>query len=84
MTITLLSKTPCVQCDATKRKLDADGLDYNKDDIYAEENMAIVAELGYMAAPVVLVRDSDGTIVNHWSGFNPTKIAELASELKAA
>lgn len=84
MTITVLSKSPCVQCDATARKLDADKLDYTKEDIYAEENMAIIQELKYMAAPVVLIRDEEGTIVKHWSGFNPTKLAELASELKAA
>lgn len=84
MTVTLFSKKPCVQCDATVRKLDADGVEYSKEDIYEEKNLEIVKQLGYMAAPVVIVRDSEGTIVNHWSGFNPAKIAELAPELKAA
>lgn len=84
MTITVLSKPNCVQCMATYRKLDAEKLDYNPEDIYEESNLATVQELGYMAAPVVLVRDEDGNIIEHWAGFNPTKIVGLASELKAA
>lgn len=84
MTITVLSKNRCVQCDATYRKLDAEKADYDVHDIYAEENMALVTQLGYMAAPVVVVRDEAGEIVDHWSGFNPTRISEVASRLKAA
>lgn len=84
MTITLLSKPNCVQCKATERKLDGEKLDYTKEDIYDEANLATVQELKYMAAPVVLVRDADGAIIKHWAGFNPTAISELASELKAA
>lgn len=84
MTITLLSKPNCVQCKATERKLDGEKLDYTKEDIYDEANLATVQELKYMAAPVVLVRDAAGDIIDHWAGFNPTKISELASELKAA
>ncbi len=84
VTITLLSKPACVQCAATERKLDAEKLPYAKEDIYEESNFATVQELKYMAAPVVLVRDAEGNITDHWAGFNPTKISELASELKAA
>lgn len=84
MTITVLSKSPCVQCNATYRTLDAQKLDYVVDDIYAEENLALVSSLGYMAAPVVIVRDAEGNIDKHWSGFNPSKISELASAAKAA
>lgn len=84
MTITVLSKDRCVQCNATYRKLDAEKAVYDVHDIYSDENMALVTELGYMAAPVVLVRDESGEIVDHWSGFNPTRITEVASRLKAA
>lgn len=84
MTITLLSKPACVQCTATQRKLDGEELTYDKEDIYEEANLAIVAELGYKAAPVVLVRDADGSIIDHWAGFNPAKISELASAAEAA
>ena len=82
MTITLLSKPDCVQCTATKRKLDSDSLEHETDDIY--EHMDVVSQLGYLSAPVVLVKDSEGNLVDHWSGFRPDKIEALASEAKAA
>lgn len=84
MTITILSKPSCVQCNATYRKFDAVDLEYVIEDIYDEENLATVQTLKYMAAPVVLLRDEEGAILDHWSGFNPTKITEVASRLKAA
>ena len=30
--------------------------------------------LGYLQAPVVVVRDAENNIVDHWSGFRPEKI----------
>lgn len=84
VTITVLSKPNCVQCSATYRKLDAEKLDYEVEDVYAEENMVTIQTLKHMSAPVVLVRDESGSIIDHWAGFNPTKITEVASRLKAA
>jgi glutaredoxin-like protein NrdH len=84
MTIALLSKPACVQCTATERQFDAANLSYNKEDIYEEGNLTLVKELGYMSAPVVLVRDNGGELVDHWAGFRPDKITELAAALKAA
>ncbi len=84
VTITVLEKPACVQCTATKRSLENTQVAYEKDDIYGEENLALVQKLGYMAAPVVLVRDAEGNLVDHWAGFNPTKISELALVQKAA
>jgi glutaredoxin-like protein NrdH len=40
-----------------------------------ETALAAVKELGYLQAPVVIT-DED-----HWSGFRPDKIDELASRL---
>ena len=40
-----------------------------------EQALAHVKELGYLQAPVVIT-DED-----HWSGFRPDKIAELAERL---
>lgn len=84
MTITVYSKPSCVQCTATYRKMDAEGVLYDVQDAHAEENAPLIAELRHMRAPVVVVRDDDGKITDHWSGFVPGKITELASELKAA
>lgn len=71
--VTVLSKKPCVQCDATMKTLDRFKQDYKVEDIYDEKNLALVEELGYKQAPVVLVH-VDGELVNHWSGFNPGEL----------
>lgn len=82
MTVTVLSKPSCVQCTATYRRLDAEGVEYKVDDIYT--HMELIKNLGYMAAPVVLIYDEDGELSNHWSGFRPDYVEELALTLKAA
>src|SRR5690606_21893818 len=76
MSITVYTKPSCVQCNATYRALDAQGIEYEIHDL-SEDAAALeqVKALGYMQAPVV-VTDED-----HWSGFRPDKISELASRL---
>ena len=94
MTVTVYTKPSCVQCNATYRALDSKGIEYEVLDLSVDENAlaqvkelgygraeigeaaaAQVKELGYLQAPVVIT-DED-----HWSGFRPDKIAELASRL---
>nr|WP_225752453.1 glutaredoxin-like protein NrdH [Pseudoclavibacter sp. Marseille-Q3772] len=78
MAISVYSKPSCVQCTATYRALDKQGLEYEVFDVSADEKaLAAVKELGYLQAPVV-VTDSD-----HWSGFRPDKINEIA-QLRSA
>jgi glutaredoxin-like protein NrdH len=76
MSITVYTKPSCVQCNATYRALDAKGIEYQITDL-SEDASALeqVKALGYMSAPVV-VTDED-----HWSGFRPDKIDELAARL---
>jgi len=73
MTVTVYTKPSCVQCNATYRALDKKGIEYNKVDI-SQDAAALerVRNLGYMQAPVVIT-DND-----HWSGFRPDKIENLA------
>jgi glutaredoxin-like protein NrdH len=76
MTVTVYTKPACVQCNATYRALDSKGIEYEVLDLSVDENaLAQVKELGYLQAPVVIT-DED-----HWSGFRPDKIAELAGRL---
>ena len=76
MTVTVYTKPSCVQCNATYRALDSKGIEYEVVDLTLEETaLAQVKELGYQQAPVVIT-DED-----HWSGFRPDKIDELASRL---
>lgn len=74
MTVSVYSKPSCVQCSATYRALDRQGIEYEVFDVSADEKaLQTVKELGYLQAPVV-VTDSDS-----WSGFRPDKITELAA-----
>lgn len=74
--ITVYSKPACVQCTMTKKALEKKGIAYREVDV--TENAAaleyVTEELGYSAAPVVVVDDE-----NHWSGFQPQKIDAVAA-----
>ncbi|MTE22971.1 glutaredoxin-like protein NrdH [Microbacterium sp. ZXX196] len=76
MAITVYSKPSCVQCNATYRALDAKGIEYQVTDV-SEDAAALeqVKSLGYLQAPVVVADEE------HWSGFRPDKIDELAARL---
>ncbi|WP_437582388.1 glutaredoxin-like protein NrdH [Paramicrobacterium sp. CJ85] len=76
MAITVYTKPSCVQCTATYRALDSKGLEYEVHDL-SEDEAALeqVKALGYLQAPVVIADDE------HWSGFRPDKINELAARL---
>ena len=76
MAITVYTKPACVQCTATYRALDSKGIDYKVVDLSQDADaLEQVKALGYMQAPVV-VTDED-----HWSGFRPDMINELATRL---
>ncbi len=76
MAITGYTKPSCVQCTATYRALDSKDIAYEVHDLSQDpEALEQVKALGYLQAPVV-VTDED-----HWSGFRPDKIDELASRL---
>jgi len=76
MAVTVYTQPSCVQCGATYRALDSKGIDYDVVDV-SEDDVALerVKSLGYLRAPVVIT-DED-----HWSGFRPDKIDELAARL---
>lgn len=76
-TVTVYSKPSCVQCNATYRALEKEGIEYTVIDMTTDaESFALVKdELGYAQAPVVVVEDAEGN-ATHWSGFRPDKIAE--------
>lgn len=73
MAITVYSKPSCVQCDATKRALKKQGLDYEVIDMSLDlEALEYVKSLGYVQAPVVIAGNE------HWSGYRPDLIKALA------
>ena len=72
--VTVYSKPACVQCNATYRDLTKKGIAYDVVDVTEDEAaLAHVLALGYQQVPVV------ETPTDHWSGFRPDKIKELAA-----
>lgn len=75
MTITVYTKPACVQCNATYKALDKNGISYEVVDITeSDQAREYVMSLGYLQAPVV-VTDTD-----HWSGFRPDRIKALVQQ----
>jgi glutaredoxin-like protein NrdH len=79
MTVTVYTKPACVQCNATYRALDKKGIAYETVDL-SQDPAALdrVRALGYMQAPVVVTEQ------DHWSGFRPDKIEELATAVASS
>lgn len=83
-TITVYTKPNCVQCDMTKRWLTKHGHPHTTIDLTQDPTaLAAVQALGYMAAPVVVVRDKNATTDVHWSGFQPAMLGEHIEEKEA-
>lgn len=75
--VTVYSKKSCVQCVATYRRLDTNGIKYQVVDIMENPDaFAYVKSLNpaYMQAPIVVAGE------DHWSGFDPNKLDALTSK----
>jgi glutaredoxin-like protein NrdH len=73
MSITVYTKPACVQCTATYKALENQGIAYEKVDISVDSQARdYVMALGYLQAPVVVVGN------DHWSGFRPDRIKALS------
>ncbi|SMY33182.1 glutaredoxin-like protein NrdH [Photobacterium andalusiense] len=74
MSVIVYSKPNCIQCIATKRVLDTQGIAYRNIDLSADKNAReTVIQLGYREAPVVVIEGK------HWSGFRPDLIKQLCT-----
>jgi glutaredoxin-like protein NrdH len=72
--VTVYTKPACVQCNATYKALDKQGIAYEKVDITLDpEARDYVMGLGYLQAPVVVAGN------DHWSGFRPDRIKSLTN-----
>lgn len=73
-TVTVYTKPACVQCTATYKALDKQGIAYRTVDISLDpEERSYVMALGYLQAPVVVAGN------DHWSGFRPDRIKTLVA-----
>lgn len=71
--IKLYSKESCVQCTATERALNMEGVEYEKIDLMGDEAALdrFISE-GHTQAPIV---DTGSEV---WSGFRPDRIKAVA------
>ena len=73
MDVTVYTTPDCVQCESTKRQFSKLDVPYKVVDLSQDaEAMAMVKEMGYTAAPVVIAGEK------HWSGFRIEKIKNVA------
>jgi glutaredoxin-like protein NrdH len=79
MKVEVYSKPACVQCVQSKRMLEKFNINYVEYDVIdnADAYDFVVNILGYRAAPVIVIRNSEGEVAESWSGFNPDKLSEL-------
>ena len=79
MTIEVYSKPSCIQCTQSKKRLEQLGLEYTETDIFENPDAYtfVTETLKFRAAPVIVVKNTNGEIVESWSGFNPEKIETL-------
>lgn len=72
MSIIIYSKPDCVQCTATYRAMDKQGIPYQVIDLTQDaQALGQVRAMGYQQVPVIVAGDQ------HWSGFRPDKISAL-------
>lgn len=70
-TITVYTKPACVQCRATFRELDKNGITYEAVDVTQnDEARDYIMSLGYLAVPVVHISADV-----HWGGHRPDRVA---------
>ena len=75
--VTVYTKPACVQCNATYKALDRQGIAYDSVDISIDDEARdYVMALGYTQAPVVIAG------AEHWSGFRPDRIKSLNNQAK--
>lgn len=81
MTITVHTTPACPQCITTKRFLDRRQAQYVTVDLATNETARayVMDELGHKAAPVVVIQDEDGNVMDSFNGFRPDLLAKYAA-----
>ena len=81
MTITVHTTPACPQCIPTKRFLDRRQAQYVNVHLPANETARayVMDTLGHKSAPVVVIQDEDGNVIQHFAGFRPDLLAKYAA-----
>lgn len=73
-TILVYSQDDCIACDRTKKFLDGKNIAYEIVDMTNnDEARTLVKDLGFMAAPVVIVNNGE----KKWAGYQREKLIAL-------
>lgn len=73
MNVTVYGKPLCVQCDATKRSLNSQRIEFDYIDVSEDPDaLAKIKAMGYLQVPVVVAGEE------RWSGFRPDKLKALS------
>lgn len=76
--VRVYGKPQCVQCEYTKKKLEANEIPYVYHDITADdEARQLVEETGRTQLPMVIAETESKTQM--WYGFSPDKIRALSA-----
>jgi len=75
--VKVITRPSCQPCKATLRRLGDREITIIDSSIDTAEALSLASSLGYAAAPIVIVYAEDGSIVDHWTGFDPARIDAL-------
>lgn len=78
MLVQIFTKDHCPGCHATVRRARDCGLVF--EELSATQNAQALKEAGFSAAPVVMVLDEAGGVLDAWSGYRPEKISRWHTE----
>ena len=80
--ITVYSSNFCPQCRGAKMFLNSKGIEFEERNVDENEDYkSEMAEYGFRALPLII---ADSTTVEPFTGFDTTKLTQIAAELSEA
>lgn len=80
--LVVYSKQGCTQCKMTKDQFAKRHVEFEvRDETTQEDVIQDVKDLGYQAFPLVVLEDSQGVIVDAYTGFQPQKMDAFKAKL---
>ncbi|KLU10368.1 MULTISPECIES: glutaredoxin domain-containing protein [Kocuria] len=81
-TVTLYTAPHCTDCTAAAQAMDRKRIPYAPVSLATvPASLDYVKNLGHQRAPVTVIEDDHGAVVDHWSGYRPDKLMGLARTL---
>lgn len=81
-TVTLYTAPHCTDCTAAAQAMDRKHVPYASISLTTTPaSLDYVKNLGHQRAPVTVVQDEHGAVLDHWSGYRPDKLMRLTRML---